>query len=757
MSKKWMLLVLAFLFPLAAVPVELVRDGAPLLPIVVPSDAIPAEKTAAKELAEALEKISGARFSVVGSAEPGAAAIYLGQSSKIAALLPDIDFSSLNPDELIVRAVGNSLVLTGGRPRGTLYAVYDFLEHDLGVCFWSSSVTEYPSKRSIETIASRRDAPVFQVRDIDYWINVREKRFTARMRYNGDFGWCNILPDEYGGSVCILGWCHTFHRLIPASKYYKSHPEWFAENNGKRVAHESAAQLCMTNPALQRELARNMAEMLRANPKKKIISLSINDGGPICQCASCSRIDKAEGSGAGSVLTGVNAVASILEKEFPDVRIETIAYAGMTAAPKKLKAHPNVIVRVCSMLANQAKKLDSPENASFRNALRNWKNHANQLLVWNYTSNFLAPFMPHPNLGQIAPDLRFFAENSVIGVFQEVEPTWEAPDLVDLRIWLYAKLLWNPYQDEQALTEKFLTGYYREAAPAVREYLRRREELVRDLGSLSMYQTSSSWIPFRTLLDWESLLKQAKSRTADPGLRQRLDRLILPLSMTIVQRPELSRISGGKAAEILRGKLSYDARCRELTAWLRGKNMYYPSRWGTVNATMAFLDGSSDKRWLTRVAPAPDFCRGKEYLELSAANGNFYQAAICKMVDDPAAAGGKAVEMTKVSVPWTLQVTVPPGTKEAKYQIYISAAFRFGSDKYPPKRPVMSGSYYIPAGKQIFPFLHIPAKEFSSSGYHWIKFGKPTQFSGGGYLYMNPHQIKDDSTLRIDRIILVRQ
>jgi hypothetical protein len=41
------------------------------------------------------------------------------------------------------------LILTGGRPRGTLYAVYRFLEDVLGVRWWSPWETYVPRQRDL--------------------------------------------------------------------------------------------------------------------------------------------------------------------------------------------------------------------------------------------------------------------------------------------------------------------------------------------------------------------------------------------------------------------------------------------------------------------------------------------------------------------------------------------------------------------------------------------------------------------------------
>ena len=43
--------------------------------------------------------------------------------------------------------------------------------------------------------------------------------------------------------------------------------------------------------------------------------------------------------------------------------------------------------------------------------------------------------------------MRFFAENGVKGVYEEGNYQSVSPDITELRSWLLAKLLWNPYFD----------------------------------------------------------------------------------------------------------------------------------------------------------------------------------------------------------------------------------------------------------------------------------------------------------------------
>ncbi len=59
--------------------------------------------------------------------------------------------------------------------------------------------------------------------------------FSARLRLNGHDHYS--IPDEYGGPNGLIGWVHTFYQingLLPPSKYFDKHPEWYSLINGER-------------------------------------------------------------------------------------------------------------------------------------------------------------------------------------------------------------------------------------------------------------------------------------------------------------------------------------------------------------------------------------------------------------------------------------------------------------------------------------------------------------------------------------------
>ena len=99
--------------------------------IVVSPDAIPAERNAALELQKHLGML-GKDFNIPIVA--GKRSIFVGKQVR----------ETLKPDEIILSGSNGDIILTGDRPRGTLYAVYTYLEEYLGFRFWTASETHVP-------------------------------------------------------------------------------------------------------------------------------------------------------------------------------------------------------------------------------------------------------------------------------------------------------------------------------------------------------------------------------------------------------------------------------------------------------------------------------------------------------------------------------------------------------------------------------------------------------------------------------------
>ena len=104
-------------------------------------------------------------------------------------------------------------------------------------------------------------------------------------------------------------------------------------------------------------MTKTVRRWLKERPETTIVSISQNDWGNWCECPECRALDEREGSHAGSVLAFVNQVAEAIEKDCPDVAIETLAYQYTQKAPRTIKAHDSLIVRLCDTTSNFTKPI----------------------------------------------------------------------------------------------------------------------------------------------------------------------------------------------------------------------------------------------------------------------------------------------------------------------------------------------------------------------------------------------------------------
>lgn len=501
--------------------------------VVVAFDASETERFAAQELALFLHIVTGATFPVVEDPGQAGGRLLVGLSAARTAA-PDLAGSGLAPEEIVVRSAGGDLVLAGGSPRGTLYAVYTFLEDVVGCRWWTGTASRMPWKPSLSVAdASIRFKPPLEYRE-PYWYVAFDEVWAARNKANGTRAGGDALR---GGRQVYEGFVHTFYSLIPPEKYFASHPEWFSEIDGKRTFEN--AQLCLTNEEMRRELVKNLKERLRAHPEATIASVSQNDCFGNCTCPKCRAVDKEEGGPSGSLLRFVNAVAADIEPEFPAMAIDTLAYQYTRKPPLLARPRPSVIVRLCSIECAFGRPLDDPRDKAFFDDLDGWSKVAGRLYIWDYTTNFSHYVQPHPNYSVLAPNIRLFVERNVRGVFEQGAYQSWGSEMAELRAWVLAKLLWDPRLDEGKLRKEFLAGYYGPAAGLMDDYLEGLENALAKAGdALGCYSPADAkFLSFDTLARSWKILESARRKTrrsAEYG--RRVKRASLPVAYSVLTR-----------------------------------------------------------------------------------------------------------------------------------------------------------------------------------------------------------------------------
>ena len=403
-----------------------------------------------------------------------------------------IDAASLAPEEWFLRTVDGNLILVGGRPRGTLYAVYHLLEDVVGVRWWTPWEEHVPSHRTLRIPALEgHGEPVFSQRCLDTTSHLMRSEpgahlYAVRNRINADL--ILSIPFEYGGENDFGPpyMCHVegqYHAAWRRDGTFKKHPDWISMQNGKREIQSSWTknQLCLSNPQMRVAFLRKLRGHIRETRDQPVppmlFDVSLNDVPSLCECAPCQAIVKKYGwEDSGLLLDFVNYLADGIRDEYPGVIIETLAYLNTEPVPKGIKPRPNVAIRLCDTKSSYTAPIS--RDSHFVKCLRGWSEITDKLMVWDYHTNFGDLAQPMPFEQTFQRDLLLFREYGVTGVMSQFHhPVFE--DLRGLRLWLLAKLYEDPYLDQATLIRQFTEGFYGPAASHIRRYIDRLGEAAR--------------------------------------------------------------------------------------------------------------------------------------------------------------------------------------------------------------------------------------------------------------------------------------
>ena len=445
--------LLYFLFSLVAVHVyaqNLVLSGGSRsdYQIVISSAPTDAERSAALNFQKLFKEISKINLPIVEDSRRSALKeIIIGKT-----LRGEINKPFLTSDDISIITSGEKLFLNGGNRKGVIYAVAEFFEKYLGYRYYALDVVKTPAVNQII------------IPQINYSYS---PPFVYRSQYNmesldksyADFHKLNYFFENR------LYFAHSFGWLIPAEKYFKTHPEYFALIDGKR----NPAQMCFSSSGLLAELINVLKIEMRLSPQNKVWSVSALDSPLVCQCSLCEKKHKSGSGFSESLIPFVNKVA----EAFPDKTISTLAYNQSLIPAINSRPLPTVEIMFCFTDVDRKIPIDDPANkeaSSFRKALSLWKFQTTNLFVWDYVVNYFHSLSPFPNIYTFKPNLKYFESQGFKKVFEQgIGP--QKGEFSELKSYLLSKLLWNPDLDDHLIIKEFCDAYYGPASSKVQQYI----------------------------------------------------------------------------------------------------------------------------------------------------------------------------------------------------------------------------------------------------------------------------------------------
>ena len=378
--------------------------------------------------------------------------------------------ASLEQDSYKIEVTENGMTVTGDK-NGVLYGVYNFLEKYAGIRFFTPTLEICPKGEitlPMGEILSHN--PAMKARRLTWHCIASSPEWCVKHGIN--FG-VNI-PEELGGQRLNYGklFVHTINILAETTYPYPAY----------------GTNPCVTDPTVLATVIKNVRKALEENPAINILSVSQNDFEGWCHCPNCRKIEEEEGSPAGPLLRFVNAVAEDLEKDYPNVIVDTLAYKYTQTTPKITKPHKNVCIRLCSInccFTHPLENKDCPRSQKFYNDIVEWGKICDKLHIWDYTTNFHYYISTFPNFGVLHKNMKFFAENNVVSMFPQGNGQGVSGEFGEVRAYLLAKLMWDPYMDEETYyrhMDEFLEAYYGAGWQNVRNFIDKTTALAANGG-----------------------------------------------------------------------------------------------------------------------------------------------------------------------------------------------------------------------------------------------------------------------------------
>ena len=467
--------------------------------IVVSANADSLTQFAASEIQNYIYKVSGSKLAIENSIQEGKKQLIIGKD-----LLTDSVFlsriCSLKEDGLIINTTEDNIFLCGNTAKADMYAAYTFIEEFIGCRMFSPTEYYIPKTANIDiSKVNKTYEPAFELRRHLYGYGPNTLTY---------MNWHKLEDlDEWGSFV------HTFDDLIPPEKYFDEHPEYFSLVGNRRLMD---AQLCLSNSELINTIIENLRTEIEKQPDKKYWSVSQNDCYNYCECDSCKALYEKYESISGAYVYMCNQIAG----EFPDKIISTLAYQFSRSAPKNIKPLPNVNIMLCSIECNRSMPLaEDKRSASFVQDLKDWSQLTNNIFMWDYVVQFKNYLCPFPNMHVLQPNIQLFKENNARMAFQQGSGrNWS--DLSELKQYLIAKLLWDPYVNVDSLRGEFIEKYYGPAAPFINSYYELTHKTIKENKEewLNIYgfplDYTDSYLTGELLLRYREMMDKAEAAVA---------------------------------------------------------------------------------------------------------------------------------------------------------------------------------------------------------------------------------------------------
>jgi hypothetical protein len=428
-----------------------------------------------------------------------------------------------------VRSSKREVIILGGAKRvGTLYSVYGFLDH-LGVR-WLSPGRIGEEIRTTDGFAwphslDLRQRPGFATRGFHAWENRGNPEFFDWMARNRLNYWC-VQNDDHAGlkkrGIRMNCGGHRLQRMFinpaadypydhprfdkddglprdpyPSSKHYQgdadrdgrltyreAHPDWYCLRDGKRRFDVLKYNFCSSNRHACDELMRNIVQALVEGKWRDADSINFwtADIGRWCQCERCVRL----GSRTDRNILLVHRLDQELKRAMATgslnrrVRIYFLAYGDVLQPPTRPLPeefdYDNCIATFFPIARCYVHGFADPQctefNKRYQESFHGWfvapdRHYQGQAFIGEYYNVSGYKCLPVMYARTMSVDIPYYHDQGArhMHYMHCTTKHWGTRSLTN---WQFARTLWNPHLDADALLRNYFVARYQGAAEPMR-------------------------------------------------------------------------------------------------------------------------------------------------------------------------------------------------------------------------------------------------------------------------------------------------
>ncbi len=444
---RWCIAICVFLWlsppGSCAERVPLAREGRALVQVVIPPGASAETRRRAQELAEGLQRITGAEFEVAAKGE----GICIGTDAEWPGHLPALK-KELSPllgrDDYLLQTHEGGVRIIGRSDHGTRNGVWDFF-HRLGFrqFYPGEKWAIWPKKGELEIAVDTFESPRYFTRK--FFLPGALLRSEQRA-----FQQWQVRNRAVSGFNLETG--HAYNAIILRNpEHFEKHPQDIA-----RREEGVPMKLDPSRESVLRIAVEDSLHQLEARPDLHTVRMDPSDGGGW-------RTDSPLGSPSNQTVVLANHVARAIQPRFPGRKVGIYAYNEHSPAPDR-EVDRNVIVSIATSFLRGGHTVEELAAA--------WQKKGAEigireyLSVWSWDRD-LPGRSRASNLDYVASTIPRFYELGARYWITEGSANWVAHGL---GYYVASRLLWDFGETREAVVEDFFTHAFGPAAVEMRTF-----------------------------------------------------------------------------------------------------------------------------------------------------------------------------------------------------------------------------------------------------------------------------------------------